>query len=71
MMMPLMDGPATVQALKKINPAVKIIAASGLSSNGKISKIPAGDISHFLPKPYSAKSMLETLKAVLGKAQPE
>ena len=33
MMMPIMDGPATIHALMRINPAVKIIAASGLNAN--------------------------------------
>ncbi len=32
MTMPVMDGAATIQVLKKINPAVRIIAASGLTS---------------------------------------
>lgn len=30
MMMPFMDGPATIRALQKMNPQVRIIAASGL-----------------------------------------
>ena len=30
MAMPIMDGAATIRALTKINPAIKIIAASGL-----------------------------------------
>jgi CheY-like chemotaxis protein len=34
MMMPVMDGPATIRALMRINPAIKIIAASGLNANG-------------------------------------
>ncbi len=29
MMMPVMDGPATIHALMRLNPAVKIVAASG------------------------------------------
>src|SRR5437868_2550108 len=36
MMMPYMDGPATIRALKKLNPAVKIIASSGLNENTKL-----------------------------------
>ena len=36
MMMPVMDGPATIQALAQINPEIKIIAASGLTSEGQL-----------------------------------
>ena len=38
MMMPIMDGPATIRALTQINPAIKIIAASGLNANGEVAK---------------------------------
>ena len=36
MAMPVMDGPATVRALRKINPAVKIIVASGSNFRRRI-----------------------------------
>ena len=32
MMMPFMDGAATIRALRKIGPTVKIIATSGLAT---------------------------------------
>ena len=35
MAMPFLDGPATVRALKRITPAVKIIGASGLESDSR------------------------------------
>ena len=38
MAMPVMDGPATIHALMRINPAVKIIAASGLNANGGVAQ---------------------------------
>jgi CheY-like chemotaxis protein len=34
MVMPVMDGAATIHALTRINPKIKIIAASGLNVNG-------------------------------------
>jgi PAS domain S-box-containing protein len=36
MMMPFMDGTATIRALRKIDPQVKIIASSGLTDSTKI-----------------------------------
>jgi PAS domain S-box-containing protein len=65
MMMPVMDGPATVYALTKINPAIKIIAASGLAANGSGNKSPGHNIKHFLTKPYTADMLLTTLRAIL------
>ncbi len=65
MMMPVMDGPATIYALMKIHPAVKIIAASGLTANGSGNKSPGQHIKHFLTKPYTADALLTTLRAIL------
>jgi len=68
MMMPVMDGRATIHALKQINPAVKIIAASGLGVNEEVSKGAALGVRHFLPKPYTAETLLITLRTVLDDA---
>ena len=35
MVMPYLDGPATIRAIQRLNPEVKIIASSGLSANDK------------------------------------
>jgi CheY-like chemotaxis protein len=67
MMMPIMDGPATIHALRRVNPAVKIIAASGLNANGDVAKASGGrdGVRHFLMKPYTAGSLLKTMRAIL------
>lgn len=62
MMMPVMDGPAMIQVLLKLNPSVKIIAASGFIANGRLSD---SGIKHFLSKPYTAETLLKTLKRAL------
>ncbi|HUB87853.1 MAG TPA: PAS domain S-box protein [Verrucomicrobiae bacterium] len=65
MSMPVMDGPATIAALKSINPRVTIIGTSGLDPNNHmIDAIGAGN-SHFIPKPYTADAMLRTLDTIL------
>ncbi len=64
-MMPVMDGAATIQALMRINPAVKVIAASGLSANSVTIKAPIGGVKHFLTKPYTAETLLATLRTIL------
>ncbi len=65
MMMPYLDGPATIRALQKLNPNVKVIASSGLTDNGKA--VEAGDlgVQHFLPKPYTADKLLKLLAEIL------
>ncbi len=65
MMMPVMDGLALIQVLRKLNPAVQIIAASGLSANGHVAKASSFGVDHFLPKPYTADVMLNLLRRVL------
>ncbi|MGC8653891.1 MAG: hybrid sensor histidine kinase/response regulator [Candidatus Kryptoniota bacterium] len=59
MMMPFMDGPSTIRALKKINPEVKIIAVSGLKASEEKGVLPS-DVK-FLMKPYTAQRLLQVL----------
>ncbi len=65
MMMPFMDGPATIRALQKMNPRVRIIAASGLSANDKAAEAAAVGAQTFLPKPYTAEKLLKALAEIL------
>lgn len=61
MMMPIMDGPTTIQILLQINPKLKIIAASGL--NNKVANL---GIKQFIPKPYTTETLLKALQEVLA-----
>jgi two-component system, cell cycle sensor histidine kinase and response regulator CckA len=65
MMMPFMDGPATIRALQKMNPEVKIIAASGLTVNHKSDDSSLQAVKAFLSKPYTAEKLLKALAAVI------
>jgi len=65
MMMPVMDGPALIAALRRINPRVRIIGASGLNANGSVARAAAVGVKHFLPKPYSADALLTMIRQVL------
>jgi CheY-like chemotaxis protein len=68
MMMPVMDGAAMVHALKRINPTIKIIAASGLNAEGEVNKATSGGLKHFLIKPYTAEVLLQTIRMILDEA---
>ncbi len=65
MMMPVMDGVTTIRVLRKMNPQLRIIAASGLAANGSVAKAAEAGVRHFLPKPYTASSLLTTLRQAL------
>jgi PAS domain S-box-containing protein len=65
MMMPFMDGPATIRALRKINPAIRIIAASGLIGGHKPGEASLEGVSIFLSKPYTAEKLLNALAEIL------
>ncbi len=66
MMMPVMDGPATIEVLRRMAPAVRIIGASGLAADGQVAQAMSLGVKHFLPKPYTAETLLKALKDVLG-----
>ncbi len=65
MMMPYMDGPATIRAMRKLDPKVKIIATSGLKADDKIAEAAKLGVKAFLPKPYTAERLLKTVAEVL------
>jgi len=65
MMMPVMDGAATIRALTRMNPAVKIIAASGLTSKAAEAEAAGEGVKIFLPKPYTASALLIALRDLL------
>jgi PAS domain S-box-containing protein len=65
MMMPNMDGPTAISALKKLNPQLKVIASSGLAEQGKLQEMATRGVTHFLPKPYTAERLLQELAALL------
>jgi CheY-like chemotaxis protein len=71
MHMPIMDGPATIVALKSINPEVKIIGSSGLTVNSGAVRAANAGVHHFIPKPYTAEKMLRTLRALLDNDSPQ
>jgi len=65
MMMPLMDGAATIQALVRLNPQVRIISASGLATDAQAAGAAAERVMAFLPKPYTAEELLGAIRAAL------
>jgi CheY-like chemotaxis protein len=66
MVMPYLDGMATIRAIQRLNPEAKIIASSGLSSKDKTFEAANEGVRIFLKKPYTAEKLLKALAEVLG-----
>ena len=66
MMMPIMDGPATVDALRKIDPGVRVIGISGLGSEAALVKCGKLGVQRFLRKPFTPEELLTTLHSVVA-----
>jgi two-component system cell cycle sensor histidine kinase/response regulator CckA len=61
MAMPFMDGAATIRALRRLNPTLPIIAASGLPP----ADINDLNVNAFLSKPYTAEKLLTTIAEIV------
>jgi len=70
MMMPVMDGLATIRILRRMNPRLPIIAASGLDTDRKADEVASLGVKHFLLKPYTAATLLKVLKQALAEEMP-
>lgn len=66
MMMPVMDGTATVETILDTNPAARIIAVSGIGGDRASLRAVRSRVRYFLTKPYSAETLLTTLHEVLS-----
>jgi len=65
MMMPYMDGPATIRALQRLNPDIKIIGASGLADNERVVESKNLKVHGFLRKPFTTRELLTVLASAL------
>jgi two-component system cell cycle sensor histidine kinase/response regulator CckA len=65
MMMPIMDGPATIHALRSMKVDVKVIASSGLSTADSMHRALELGVQ-FLAKPYKAEALLNALKSLIN-----
>ncbi len=66
MMMPVMDGAAAIQVLRRIAPGARILASSGLHVDAMKARAERAGVRHFIPKPYTTETLLQTLHEVLS-----
>jgi PAS domain S-box-containing protein len=62
--MPSISGINAIRVLRQINPALKIIAVSGLASNRKLLEELGIKVQAFLGKPYTIHELLATIQVV-------
>ncbi|HET7041133.1 MAG TPA: ATP-binding protein, partial [Gemmatimonadales bacterium] len=65
MMMPGMDGAATIEALLRIDPRACIIAMSGIDTHRDVTHVGAGRVRQFLAKPFTTPALLEALQRAM------
>jgi hypothetical protein len=65
MMMPYLDGASTIRALHRINPRIRMVASSGVSSHRYDAENAGHGVQAFLAKPYTADRLLEIVAKVL------
>ena len=63
--MPVMDGVTLIRVLRKMEPGVNVIAASGRGSGGKAFELKTLGIHKFLTKPYAAEKLMLALRELL------
>ncbi len=66
MIMPEMSGGDLFDRLKKINPAVKVLLASGFSMQGQAREIMQRGCSGFIQKPFSLEDLSVKVKLILS-----
>ncbi len=66
LMMPIMDGMATIRALRNMNPGIRIVATSGLANSANVAELNKFGIEAFLEKPYNADTLLDTVAKALN-----
>jgi PAS domain S-box-containing protein len=65
MMMPEMDGPTLVAALRVLDPAVRIVGITGMSDTGSKSGLKTLALSAMLAKPFTIKKLLAVIRDAL------
>jgi len=66
MMMPVLGGEGLIRALVELDPAVRIIAVSGINSNEALAREASPNVVRFLIKPFTAATVMAALQDVLS-----
>ncbi len=64
--MPSMDGPTLVRAVKRLRPEIQVIFMSGYAEEAFRRNDEKAEDLHFLPKPFGLKQLAAKVKDVLS-----
>jgi len=64
--MPEMDGPTMLTELRKRGLSAKVVFVSGYADDAFARNLPEGQDFVFLPKPFSLKQLIETVKGLMN-----
>jgi two-component system cell cycle sensor histidine kinase/response regulator CckA len=70
LMMPAMNGLATINALLQVNACVRIIVLTGLATEAQKEAAMSAGASKFLAKPFTIEKLIETLGTFWPGASP-
>jgi len=66
MVMPEMSGKETLKEMKRINPDVKVLLASGFRQDDRVNEVMEMGVLEFIHKPYSLKILAEKMQLVVS-----
>jgi two-component system cell cycle sensor histidine kinase/response regulator CckA len=66
LMMPKMNGPATIRALREIRPDVRTITITGMGEENKLGLARAAGSDDFLSKPFTSEQLLQKMAKLLN-----
>ncbi len=70
LMMPVMSGAALVKELRGMNPAVRVVAMSGMTSDAEVEQLSRQGVKRLLQKPYRTSDLLNALREQLEGSTP-
>jgi two-component system, cell cycle sensor histidine kinase and response regulator CckA len=65
MVMPVMDGLQTLRELRKLDPQVRVLVASGFAQNERIDQMLEEGAQDFIHKPYNLHEIVTKLQKIL------
>lgn len=68
--MPIMEGPETLQNIRKMGIQIPIVMMTTLSSEENINKMLELGVSEYMIKPFTVDILFQKIEFVLGKAIP-
>lgn len=70
MLMPVLDGPTTIRALRRLNPNVRVLGMSGFTGQRYVNQTTSGPMPDLmLQKPFRASDLLNAIRAVLTRSE--